>query len=350
MDTNISTKSLKILLASFIFIGVSTLTSCSENNYSKDLSNISIEMETNRFEQKLFSCKSVSDIIDLSITDSNFYNTFTEYIIASNVQFPGATSEDIAVELYKYISHQDMDSLYKISQKTFEDFESYSDEFLEASKYILYYFPEDTIKGVNTFISTFHYGALYDQQFKKFGVGLDMYLGSDFEVYTLLNPENFPLYRIKKFEPYRIVPNCIQTYVDSKVPAYTPTTFIDQAVYEGKKLYVLDLLLPSVHDSLKINYLSGQLEWCEYQEENIWSYLVQEEELFNSDKNEIQKKYFNDGPFTTPFGNESSPRTGAWVGWQIVRSYMKNHPEISVKQLLNSTDHLTIFNQSGYRP
>ena len=153
MDTNISTKSSKILLASFIFIGVSTLTSCSENNYSKDLSNISIEMETNRFEQKLFNCKSVSDIIDLSITDSNFYNTFTKYIIASNVQYPGATSEDIAVELYKYISHQDMDSLYKISQKTFEDFESYSDEFLEASKYILYYFPEDTINGVNTFIS-----------------------------------------------------------------------------------------------------------------------------------------------------------------------------------------------------
>jgi hypothetical protein len=350
MDTKISTKSLKILLASLIFTGAFTLFGCSKNEHVKDLSNITIQIETDRFEQKLFSCKSAEDIINLSKSDSTFYKTFTEYIIASNVQFPGASDQDIAVELYKYISHQDMDSLYKITQKTFGDFRSYSDDFIEASKYILHYFPEDTINKITTFISTFHYGAIYDQESKQFGVGLDMYLGSDFEVYSLLNPENFPLYRTKKFEPYRIIPNCIQTYVDTKVSEYIPTTFVDQAVYEGKKLYLLDLLLPDYHDSLKINYLSGQFEWCEYQEENIWAYLVQEEELFNSDKNEIQKKYFNDGPFTNPFGNESSPRTGAWVGWQIVRSYMKNHPKISIHQLLNNSDHMSIFNQSGYRP
>jgi hypothetical protein len=350
MDTNISTKSLKILFASFIFMGVFTLLGCSKNKLTKNLSDININLQTTRFEQELFSCKSLEDIINLSETHRDFYDVYTEYIIASNVQFPDATDADIAVELYKYISHQDMDSLYKITQKKFNDFQSYSDELIKALKYILNYFPEDTIDEVTTFISTFHYGAVYDQQSKKFGIGLDMYLGSDFEVYTLLNPENFPLYRIKKFEAHRIVPNCIQTYVDVKVPEHISTTFLDQAIYEGKKLYLLDLILPEYHDSLKINYLFNQIEWCENQEENIWSYLVQEEELFNSDKNEYQKKYFNDGPFTTPFGNESSPRTGAWIGWQIVRSYMENHPKISIHQLLSNTDHMTIFNQSGYRP
>ena len=350
MDTNISTKSLKTLLASFIFLGVFTFHSCTKNKHTKNLSNINIKMKIERFEQELFSCKSVNDIIRLSETQPNFYEVYTEHIIASNVQFSGATDTDIAVGLYKYISHQDMDSLYKITQKEFNDFQSYSDELLKAAKYILNYFPEDTIGEVTTFISTFHYGAVYDQQSKKFGIGLDMYLGSDFEVYTLLNPENFPLYRIKKFEPYRIVPNCIQTYVDVKVPEHISTTFIDQAIYEGKKLYLLDLLLPAYHDSLKINYLFNQLEWCENQEENIWAYLVQEEELFNSDKNEFQKRYFNDGPFTAPFGNESSPRIGAWVGWQIVRNYMENHPEITINQLLNNSNHMLIFQESGYRP
>ena len=350
MDTKISTKSLKILLASFIFTGVFTFQACTKNKHTKNLSNIDTKMKIERFEQELFSCKSVSDIVRLSENQPDFYKVFTEYIIASNVQFPGATDADIAVELYKYISHQDMDSLYKITQKEFNNFQSYSNELLKASKYILNYFPEDTINEVTTFISTFHYGAVYDQQSKKFGVGLDMYLGSDFEVYTLLNPENFPLYRIKKFEPYRIVPNCIQTYVDVKVPEHISTTFIDQAIYDGKKLYLLDLLLPEYHDSLKINYLFNQLEWCENQEENIWAYLVQEEELFNSDKNEYQKRYFNDGPFTAPFGNESSPRTGAWVGWQIVRNYMEIHPKISIHQLLSNSNHMDIFHESGYRP
>ncbi|MDG1045192.1 MAG: gliding motility lipoprotein GldB, partial [Bacteroidia bacterium] len=61
-------------------------------------------------------------------------------------------------------------------------------------------------------------------------------------------------------------------------------------------------------------------------------------------------RYFNDGPFTAPFGNESSPRTGAWVGWQIVRNYMEIHPKISIHQLLSNSNHMDIFHESGYRP
>lgn len=350
MVTKINPKSLKILFGIAIFTMANMLISCTKNQHVKDLSTIDLNIKSTRFEQQLFSCKSATDILELSRTNPSFYEVFTNYLVAANVQFPGATDQDIAVELYKYISHQDMDSLYGITQTTFSTIDTYSDELAEACKYILYYFPEDTINQLTSFISTFHYGAVYNPAQNEFAVGLDMYLGGDFEVYKLLNPENFPMYRIKKFEPYRIVPNCIQTYVDQKVPAFNSSNFIEQAVYEGKKLYLLDLLLPTYHDSLKINYLSGQLEWCETHEKNIWSFLVEEEELFNSDKNTYQKRYFNDGPFTAPFGNESSPRTGAWLGWQIVRKYMLNHPQVNIEQLLSNERHLEIFQESGYRP
>ncbi|HBN04083.1 MAG TPA: hypothetical protein DD396_08555, partial [Bacteroidetes bacterium] len=280
----------------------------------------------------------------------DFYDIYVTNIVGGMVKGINSTPDDVSVELYRYIAHRDMDSLYKITQEKFGDFEPYREELQEASKYIALYFPEDTIKKVTTFISTFQYGSVYLQQQKEFGVGLDMYLGADFEVYQIINPENFPAYRVRKFEPYRIVANCVQTYVDYKLEEFNGTTFMDQAIYEGKKLYLLDLLLPEAADSLKINYTEQQMAWVTEQENNMWSYLIEKEVIFNSNKNEFQKHYFNDGPFTTPFGNESAPRTGAWLGWQIVRTYMEKNPNITVYQLLSNKNNQAIFQKSGYRP
>ncbi|MDB9881673.1 hypothetical protein N8368_02700 [Bacteroidia bacterium] len=338
---------LHIVLIISSFFG---LNGCTDNPNVKDLSSLDLSMNVLRFEQELFACKSVSDITTLAMKYPDFYNTYTHDIIGYNVRGPKSTEEDIAVELYKYIAHKDMNSLFGKTQEKFEDFDAIQDELEEAAKYINFYFPQEKIENITTFISTFHYGSVYDALDKRFLIGVDLYLGGDYEVYQAIDPQNFPTYRIKKFEPYRIVPNCVQTFTNHIVPSYEGTNFIEQAIYEGKKLYLLDLLIPSYHDSLKMNYLQGQTEWVIDQEKNIWSYLVQEEVLYSSDKNNFQKHYFNDGPFTTPFGNESSPRAGAWIGWQIVKMYMKQNTEITIHELLADNNHQAIFQKSGYRP
>jgi hypothetical protein len=350
MTTNITLKKINPPHKVFILLLVSFFAGCDTSPHTKDLSHISLEMNSLRFEQELFQSNSVSEILKLKETHPHFYDVYTSTIIGPNVFTPGGNDTDLAVEVYKYIAHKDMDSLYSIVQGSFNDFSTYENELQQAAKYINFYFPNEKIENVTTFISTFQYGSIFDQEKKSFGVGLDMYLGSDFEVYTMLNPEHFPMYRIAKFEPYRIAPNCVQTFMDYKIPNPNTTTFIEQAVHEGKKLYLLDLLLPEYHDSLKINYLGGQIEWAEANEENIWTFLVEEEMIFNSDKNKYQKHFFNESPFTSPFGNESSPRIGLWVGWQIIRSYMKNHPDVDIHELLNNDDLVGIFRASGYRP
>ena len=53
---------------------------------------------------------------------------------------------------------------------------------------------------------------------------------------------------------------------------------------------------------------------------------------------------------TAAFGKESPPRLGEWIGWQIVKSYMNNHPEITLQQLLHKNDSQEILIQSGYKP
>jgi uncharacterized protein YjaZ len=52
--------------------------------------------------------------------------------------------------------------------------------------------------------------------------------------------------------------------------------------------------------------------------------------------------------FYLEIDNESPGRVGAWIGWQIVRSYMKNN-EVTVAQLLK-TNAKQIFEKSKYKP
>ncbi len=341
---------IKKLILLNIVLTITMLVGCNGNEHVIDTSNIKIDLKLKRFEQDLFKCKNPNEISGLKSQYPSFYPIFTNDIMMIHGQGPVSSEQEVAVELYRYITHRDPDSLNKMAQAKFGDFSIYFKEFEQANKYIVHYFPNEKLNEVITFISAFEFASIYDEEAKSFCVGLDMYMGRNFEIYKLLNPQSFPKYRVDRFEPYHIVPNCVQSFLNYKIPESSHSTFIEQAVYEGKKMYAMDLILPKTHDSLKIGYLQGQLEWNIAQEKNIWAYLIENEVLFSSDKNDFQQHFFNDGPFTTPFGNESSPRAGVWVGWQIVRSYMKKHPEITLNDLLANKDHNMIFQESGYKP
>ena len=58
----------------------------------------------------------------------------------------------------------------------------------------------------------------------------------------------------------------------------------------------------------------------------------------------------NDGPYTAAISKECPPRIAMWVGWQIVRSYMKNNESVTLEQLMAEKDAQKILSKSKYRP
>ncbi len=92
------------------------------------------------------------------------------------------------------------------------------------------------------------------------------------------------------------------------------------------------------------------MEWCKDNEFNMWAYIIREKMLYSTDQNNIDK-FMKDGPFTSYFNHDLSPaRTGFWLGWQIVRAYMKNNPDVTLSQLLAEKSADKIFKESGYKP
>ena len=123
---------------------------------------------------------------------------------------------------------------------------------------------------------------------------------------------------------------------------------LDRMITEGKILYLLDRILPNTNDEFKIGYTAEEIHWCQKHESNLWAYFIENERLYVSDPL-VVNRYTRDGPFTSAFGRESPSRTAIWIGWQIVRHYMKNNTETSLKKMLTLPSE-QILQESGYRP
>lgn len=177
-------------------------------------------------------------------------------------------------------------------------------------------------------------------------LSLDCYLGGNHIFY-----ESFPSYRQIEFSSQQIIPDVVTNFAMQKVPyPKKDKSLLAQMVYFGKIQYIKDVLLPTRSDADKIQYTTNQINWCKENELPMWQYFVEKNLLYSTDyKNNF--RFIEKAPFSKFYleiDNESPGRTGQWIGWQIVRSFMNNN-EVSLQEML-TLDAKTLFEQSKYKP
>lgn len=182
--------------------------------------------------------------------------------------------------------------------------------------------------------------------------GTDLAIAID--SYTLGHCEEMQRFGV----PTYIMNLCRREYIASDVMATAARahivlpdgdlTFLDYAIAEGKVLYFLDQVLPSTPDTIKLRYTGNQMCWMEENEKNVWGWLIQNQALYSSDMAQL-RNLTDDAPKTNAFGEESAPRTNAYIGWKIVKQYMKKSGT-SMSELFKETDSRKILEQSGWRP
>ena len=234
--------------------------------------------------------------------------------------------------------------LYTEVQKKYADFEPVKQELNTLFKHIKYYFPETKSPKVITIISEMDYNnkAIYADSLVI--VSLELYLGKGHKFYQ------FPNYLKQNFEERQIAPDIVSSFSARKIPPVTEKDLLSQMIYYGKQLYLKDLLLPEYTDAEKMGYTPEQITWCQENESYMWRYFIEKEILYSNDQKLIPR-FINPAPFSKFYleiDNESPGQVGAWIGWQMVRSYMKNN-EVPIADLLK-TSAKEIFVKSKYKP
>lgn len=329
------------LLTVFAFF----LSSCNGNRLEVDISNVKIpDVEINRLEQDVFNL----DTANIKVSDKklqskygHFYSSFITRIVNNGGQYDSS----YLVRMKQFISDRDMREAYADCQKTYPDTDFLNEQFTELFKHFNYYFPDKKLPKITTMMSGFNYSVVLLDN--TLAIGLEMYLGSNNKFYQMLA---LPHYKTMFMNKENIIPDATRAWMITEFPYnMNKNDFLSEITYMGKIMYLTDALLPNVHDSLKIQYSEQQLDYCIQNEFNVWSYFAAQKLLYNTNQAEIMK-FTSEGPFTSAFSKEAPPRIGYWIGWQIVRQFMKNNPEISIEQLMKDRDAQKILNKAKYKP
>jgi gliding motility-associated lipoprotein GldB len=303
------------------------LLSCEKKNkIEKAVEEIPVEIKVDRFDKAFFETKP-EDLSQLKQKYPYF--------------FPAGTDDAIWIEK---MQHPQWRELYGEVQKKYADFSTINQEIETLFKHIKFYFPKTKTPKVVTLISEMDYNTKTIYADSLVIVSLELYLGKNHKFYQ------FPEYIKQNFEPTQIVPDIASSFLQTKMVPDTDKTFLSQMIYLGKELYLKELLLPEYTDAARIGYTPEQINWCAENEGYIWRYFIDKEMLYSVDAKLIPR-FLSPAPFSKFYleiDNDSPGQVGAWIGWQIVRSYMKNN-DVTINELMNKKAK-EIFELSKYKP
>lgn len=315
-----------------------------------DVSDIPVDIELRRFEQDLFSLDTTNisaGLAELRAAYPEFSQIFFGRILAADD--PRYAPEGPEAFIAGFLQHAPARALYDTCMVLYRDMSDIEADFERAFQFYKYYFPDRETPDVTTFVSEYTIGSfIYNEQ--SLAVGLDFFLGAGYpyQRYNLGNP-NFSEYLVRTFNKDHLVFKTLLPLVQDLTGEPQGGRLIDMMVNNGKQLYILDHLLPTTSDSVKLEMTPAQVEWLEDNEREIWAYFLKEDLLYSSRWQEV-RKYVDYSPNSPGMPPEAPGRTANWIGWQIVQKYMQEFPGTTMEELLTLTDAQQILDKSRYIP
>lgn len=341
--SNIQLKKNNLFIVVFLLI---SLIACKEKKNTPDVSGINVAVSFQRVEQDLFNIPTDSFESHVLMIQKKYPDFFPLYI--ENILRMGKMddlSERYLMNLKNFLNNKAIRGLYDTCEAKYTKMDDVQNDLITSFKYLKYYFPQTKIPKMYTFISEFSYGVITADN--MVGIGLDMFLGENYIYYQSIE---FPQYLIRNLKRASIAPNVMKAWIQHEFEKkMTPRNLLGEMIYNGKIFYLMDIVMPELPDSLKIGYTSKHLDWCDNNEGEIWSFFIQNKLLYSTDVTQYNK-FVNEGPTTTGMPAGSPGNIASWVGWQIVKKFMKENPAFTPSQLMNENDAQKILQMSKYKP
>lgn len=326
-------------------LAIGALCGC-DNKYHyipKDIEPISVNIV--RFDSALLAVRTDSALQDVAQLYAD-YEAFMPVYIEGVLRLPMEDTAYFSQQLATFLTDTTMGfaQTNALSQRHFAHIDTIQTLLNTAFSRLHYLYPDWTIPTVYMFVSGFNSTVFYYDD--MLGVGIDMYLGSDYPYYTNVVYD----YQRPTMQKQYVVRDMMSMYLAYNI-AYNSqyNRLLEQMIFRGKQLFLLSQLLPDAPAWQIISYTPEQWAWCLHYEQAIWNRIMEKRDLFKTESS-VLSSYMNEGPFTAEVTQDSPGRLGLWVGWRIVDSYMRHNQDITLHDLLNESDAQKILEQSFYRP
>lgn len=345
---------MKIFLGLLVVTIFAGLTGCdNDGTEAPDISGVTADFKTIRTEYDLFNASlplAGAGIDILRQKHPGFFDIYFQHILPV---YTGENSDSLAMALNEMRSEPQIIKLIDTVNIVFGEMGAFQSDFDRYFRYLKYYFPDYPTPDLYTFISEFAYQVfVFEAGNGKdgIGIGLDMFLGQGFN-YKMIAPDNpaFSDYITRTWNREHMVRKVSDLIVYDLLGEPPGMRLIDQMIWHGKALYITDLLLPEVHDSIITEYTGKQVDWCVNNELEMWAFFLDQNLLYETNPARINK-YISPAP-SSPGMPESAPgRSANYIGWQIVKAFMKRNQNTTIEQLIALKDSQLLLDQSKYKP
>ena len=314
---------LNIFCLIFIFLGCSN-----SKKIDPEIEKIPLEIKFDRFDLKF-----------ASIEKKEFQNFKKKY----NYLFPSQFSDSVWLKR-KNDTIQIM--LQNEVNKIFPTLTNIEKEAENIFKHLVYNFPLIKVPKFLTLINNVDYQNKVIFSDTIVLISLDTFLGSKNMIYN-----GIPNYIKTDMDKNRFGSILVDKIASSLIKSPSSRFFLDRIIYNGKILLLKDFVIPLSSDEIKIGYSNEQLNWAKQNEEYIWKYFIENELLFKTDDDLIDR-FIISAPFSKFYleiDNESPGKIGQWIGWQILRSFRKKNPTLKISEILKLS-YEEIFKEANYKP
>ena len=246
--------------------------------------------------------------------------------------------------LKQYFSEPTLMQIYGDEQILFSDISALQTELLSGMDVLFQHFPELHRPQIYLHVSGWGQNVVVSDEILS--LSADKYLGLDYSLYQ----DFFYEYQRQGMAPDWMAPDYLLGFLMANFPFQgNEEVLLDRMIYEGKLRYMQSQLLPQRKTWEYTGYTQVQHDWCTKHRDRIWKSILDNQHLFRPDYL-TTSAYLKDAPATATFSSDSPGRVGIWLGFQIVVSYMENHPETPWQTLMNRTDYVEFLKEARFNP
>lgn len=333
-----------------LFVVVLTLLASCDTEKQPDVSSLVENIEIKRFDQTLLNIDSTaieSAILKLKQSSPALFSTYFEQLI------PLTKSDSLNISaISDFVMDKRVRYMLDTIQTLYPNLNQEEKAISQGMAYLKYYFPSVKYPNCYALYGDFTYQAFIfpdDNNIDAIGIALDMFLGEDYP-YKQIDPQNpvFSDYITRRYTRKYIPKKVLEIMVEDILGPMRGKRYIDHAIYQGKKLAILEKVLPKTPLSDLLEYSEEEYDWCVSSELGMWDFVLDQNLIFETNQQKINS-YVNEGPRSKGMPEASPGRTAHFLGYKIVKAYLAR-TGMTISELVKENNTDEIFQQSKYKP
>ncbi len=334
----------RVFIFAAIGLVIFLMPACRKNRFEINPEKINLALNYRHLERDLFPPGTRNPDAVLADIQKKYPDFYRDYF-AGVLRLGNPDDQEFNVPLAGFLNDVYIKQLADEAALVYSQTDDLEKTLTDAFRRYHHFLPQATVPKVVFCITALNYAVVATDS--VMAIGLDMFLGSDFEPYRALG---YPDYVCKRKDKPHMIPEVLTGWLMSEFPKdINRLSMIDHMVYKGKIAFMVQVMLPDISDEFLFGFTKEQVEFIAGNEAQIWGNLIEKKLLFTEDKKEIQK-IMEEAPFAAGMPREVPGRIGVWVGRNIVKSYLEKNENVSLENLMNNEDYKTIFTRSGYKP